>query len=408
MNNCSFYNAKVLLSVSFYGSTGFEVIVICLFFYTFGKNIQNTMKETTLSFDYKTNNLNLIRLFAALQVLFLHLGQKLMVLHPWTDYLAMFNGVPIFFTLSGFLIYWSYNNNPNWKTYAKNRFLRIYPALLTALVLTIILLFSFGVLTVDKLTNSSFILWVIAQLTFFQEFTPSVVKGFGYDISPNAPLWTISVELLLYVTIPFLVFFIRKLSKKGRVIVIATIGLLSYIQNQTGVISNALNSLSDNGYYLIFMHPFIQLMSFYFFFCIGMIIYEYREKIIPLVAGKGLYFLVIYVLFASLIKYIGYDPGCYFPNLLELFSHMLLMTTVFSLAYTKPSLTNKLIGKTDISYGVYIYHMLVIQTFYELGLTNNWWYMLLLTVICFVVSWLSWTFIEKKALKLKKFSLYKN
>ena len=80
--------------------------------------------NSTAQINYKTNNLNLIRLIAACQVLLGHLSQEF---HCWSfDTLHVFKGVPIFFTLSGFLIYWSYDNNPKIRQYWTNRCLRIY------------------------------------------------------------------------------------------------------------------------------------------------------------------------------------------------------------------------------------------------------------------------------------------
>ncbi len=356
--------------------------------------------------DYKANNFNLIRLFAAFQVLIGHLDQLLPTL-DWFNYCSLFNGVPIFFTLSGFLIYWSYDNNPQWKTYFVNRFLRLYPALICSFILTVILLISFGYLNLDKLKSSQFILWILTQLTFIQEFAPSSIHGFGGQIEPNAALWTISVEILLYFSIPVIFHFIKKHNTKVKTIVFVILGIISYIQNQTLFVTNFLATPSDNGYYLIFTHPFLQFASFFWFFCCGIIVYLNKERIIPVIANKGFYFIIIYIILSAIYYYFGYHPGNYRPNFIELLLHVFLVLSIFSFAYTKPQLTSKLIGKTDISYGLYIYHLLIIHSFYELGLKDNWMHITLLIIICLFVGWLSWELVEKRALKFKKKSLYK-
>ena len=61
-----------------------------------------TDKLQANSFNYKVNNLNLIRLFAAFQVIVDHLGHLFIVSDKF-KYIHMFNGVPIFFVISGFL-----------------------------------------------------------------------------------------------------------------------------------------------------------------------------------------------------------------------------------------------------------------------------------------------------------------
>jgi peptidoglycan/LPS O-acetylase OafA/YrhL len=210
-------------------------------------------KEMT-NFNYRKNNLNLIRLVAALQVLVGHLSQEFSV--PSFTFLHAFKGVTIFFTLSGFLIFWSFDNNPNLRQYWKNRCLRILPAMIVALLCAIVLMLLLGVIKLSVLGNFSFWLWIGTQLTFIQEFTPSILHGFGNSNNPNPVLWTISVEMLLYMFIPLLYHWIKRYSRKGKTIVLLIIGLFSYCQNQTGFISTFLHSISDNGYWNIFIHAF--------------------------------------------------------------------------------------------------------------------------------------------------------
>ena len=65
-----------------------------------------------------TNNcLSLIRLLAAIQVIFFHLVTHLHIsIHPIVDSIATyFRGVPIFFILSGFLIWFSIERSSNYK-----------------------------------------------------------------------------------------------------------------------------------------------------------------------------------------------------------------------------------------------------------------------------------------------------
>ena len=353
----------------------------------------------------RVNNLNLIRLFAAFQVLVGHLHNTF-AMPECIRYISCFNGVPIFFTISGFLIYWSYDNNPNVKTYTRNRFLRIYPALLCAFAVTIVLLLSFGILTFGEMFSSSFVLWVGAQLTFVQEFAPTFIRGFGGSAAPNPVLWTISVEMLLYVMIPVLYTAIQKFNRNNKALIILILGLASYAENQTGIVATFLNGLSGNGYYIIFIHPFLQFASFFWYFCIGIEVYLYRDKVIPLLSGRAIYLLAIYLMLCSGAYYAGYDPGNYSPRSVELLAHLLLVACIFSFAYTKPDFTQKLIGKTDISYGLYIYHDLVLHSFYEMGLIE-YVYLIPAIMLSFFVAWLSWTFVEKRALQLKKSSLYK-
>lgn len=364
------------------------------------------LKQTfPVDLDYRVNNLNLIRLLAAFQVVIGHLHQEFPV-HQ-VKWLTMFNGVPIFFTISGFLIFWSFDNNPNVKQYFVNRCLRIYPALIAALVLSIILMFLLRVINISVLTNTSFYLWICTQLTFMQEFTPEVVKGFGKgSVAPNNPLWTISVEMLLYMFIPILYKLIKRYSRHVKALALASIGLVSYCQNQSGFITDWLCGLSTNGYWQIFIWPFCQFCSFAWFFVVGILIYLYKDILIPKITEKGGWLLLLYVILCIVGYRSSVEIGSYTPWGYSLFLYFVLIISVFSLAYTKPTFTKDLMGKTDISYGLYIYHMLILKTFSRLGLIS-FGYMLLAILLCFLMAYISWAYIEKKALKLKEKSLYK-
>lgn len=57
--------------------------------------------------------------------------------------------------------------------------------------------------------------------------------------------------------------------------------------------------------------------------------------------------------------------------------------------------------KTDISYAVYIYHMIVINIMIEVGLTSSWIYALREVALSNVLGWFSIITIVKIAIKRK-------
>ena len=86
---------------------------------------------TPRGFDPHLNNFDLLRLFAASQVAFIHVGDELHIefsgwLLGFRQFLDYFPGVPIFFVISGFLISASLDRNPNLRNYAINRCLRTF------------------------------------------------------------------------------------------------------------------------------------------------------------------------------------------------------------------------------------------------------------------------------------------
>lgn len=75
--------------------------------------------------------LNLIRLVAAIQVMYQHTLAHLYIndIPVLGGFINFFHGVPIFFTMSGFLIWGSIERSHSFGEYLKKRFWRIYPEL---------------------------------------------------------------------------------------------------------------------------------------------------------------------------------------------------------------------------------------------------------------------------------------
>lgn len=83
------------------------------------------------SHSNRNNSLNFIRLLAAFQVFLGHADTHLNLNLP-DNVLNVFNtlqGVPVFFLISGFLIWASLGKVNDFKTFAKKRILRLYPEL---------------------------------------------------------------------------------------------------------------------------------------------------------------------------------------------------------------------------------------------------------------------------------------
>lgn len=86
------------------------------------------------------NSFNLIRLLATLQVFLGHALLHLNVeVHPAISAaLRSFQGVPVFFIMSGFLIWNSLEHTSRFNIYIKKRVLRLYPELCLAVLFSAI------------------------------------------------------------------------------------------------------------------------------------------------------------------------------------------------------------------------------------------------------------------------------
>lgn len=346
----------------------------------------------------RSNLFDLVRLYAALQVLLqhgsAHLGFKLPVL---VEALFFFQGVPIFFAISGFLVSISWLNKSSgseWKSYAVSRALRIFPALWAAALLGwLIALFcgkaSFALSPLGAL-------WLIGQGTFFTFFNPDQLRDLGIGVM-NGSLWTIPVELEFYIAVPFLFCFMAWLIKRtNRLIVFFVLAIVVvssfYLQYFLGsVVSPGDGQTAGQGsifYKLLkvsvlpYLGQFLIGSSFIVFLkALG----QRRASLVLIATG---------VIFGVLVKLFGLSglPLVLFENfsLAALFVGIALMHT----RYRLPG---------DISYGLYLYHGLVINMLliaFEGQVTVTVTVMYL--VFSLLLSVASWLFIEKPCLAIRK------
>ena len=107
---------------------------------------KNSMSDSKLmNVSQKHNNcLNLFKLIAALQVMYGHIVIHLDINSNiyFDKFFGVFQGVPIFFALSGFLIWFSIERTKDegYLKYIKKRFWRIYPEMWVAVAVEIIVM----------------------------------------------------------------------------------------------------------------------------------------------------------------------------------------------------------------------------------------------------------------------------
>ncbi len=338
-----------------------------------------------LNSEFKNNNFDIIRLIAACQVVVVHslrwLGFSVPTVIDW------FPGVPIFFSISGFLITASYLNRKNLFQYYRNRVLRIFPALWVCVLVSVVLLGLFGQFT--QVNPLNVVIWLINQLTFFQFLGggSGVFGGFGVG-TVNGSLWTISTELQFYIILPILmaIFFTRR--SLLIVLFVGSVALYFWAFHQN------LTPRPD-----LFMRAlFVSVLAQLFGFLLGVFSYLYFDKIKRIFAGTFFYWLILYLIFMQTMH--SYEV-IYQNSIYLVASRILLAGVVFSAAYTSPNLGMLLHG-TDISYGVYLYHMLWVNVAIELGMGGGNRFSLMLVLPATISSaYVSWTFIEKRALRLK-------
>jgi len=357
--------------------------------------------------SHRSNNFDLIRLIAALQVVIAHaIGHTALLdtLSGWQrtafDWFLEFPGVPVFFVISGFLIARSYERSRDDPAgYAWRRCLRIFPALWVCLIVTIAVLAGFGFLTGGFVASSTFWGWLAGQATFVQFFNPEQFRDFGIGVA-NGALWTITVELQFYVFVPLLyATFLGKWRGTAANLLMAGIFAVSFL-----IYCRMDMEMNGPGGYagtpMLWKLVFVTLAPHLWMFFLGIAIHRNFESLAQWLEGKFVPYLAAYVILLVI-------SGMWLPDhsvafyALHLPTRIVLALATISAAYSARGLAGRLLGGTDVSYGVYIYHSIVINVLVELGQMRSLLSVVWVIFITGILAWVSWTFIEKPALSHK-------
>jgi peptidoglycan/LPS O-acetylase OafA/YrhL len=352
---------------------------------------------------YAFNNFDLIRLLAALQVAFHHLLEQLKVepsgfiITSIYKITLLFPGVPIFFFISGFLISKSYENTPRLPSYAKNRILRIYPALIFCVMLSIISVLLSGYFNVIEIPIAKFIFWIFSQITIPGFYNPDFMRGYGAGVL-DGPVWTISVELQLYILVPIIYILVARLKKDLNRIIIILVIIFAIINYTYSLVHDNEIIRKEVWFKLIGL----SFLPWFYMFLLGVLFQINFIRIYNYLNDKLIYPLGIYLLIYYPLHEIYSIRG---GNLVNPLIFLLLSMVVFSFAYSYKNISNKLIKHNDISYGIYLYHMPVCNWFINIGWLHNVVYVLISIVLSSIFSYISWIVVEKPALLLKKYSI---
>lgn len=339
----------------------------------------------------RLNNFDLVRLFAATEVMINHSLAHFGYSVP--AFLAFTPGVTIFYTISGFLIFWSFSERQDLIPYFGSRALRIYPALWTCFILTGVVLTALGFLNAENISRRAIIVWVATQISFLPILIPREFAGFGTG-NPNGSLWTIAVELQFYLALPLL---FHLLDRKPRLIQNLTLAGLASMSWFAGNLAKGMNP--DSVLHTIYMACLVPYLHFFIY---GIAMYINFDVIGSYIVGKASRWLAGYVAFVGVFHFgFRWYSADYFPTPFSVIGMVLLSVVVVSCAYTLPHLATVLLRHNDISYGLYLYHMVVINIFVTLGLTG-WSPVLLCWVASALLALASWFAIERPSIGLKR------
>jgi peptidoglycan/LPS O-acetylase OafA/YrhL len=308
-----------------------------------------------------------------------------------------FPGVPIFFFVSGFLIARSVERHLDhlW-VYFWARALRIYPALWLCVVvggLTLWMLGYFNAVSVARLA----LWWFLNIAAGGASINPEFLRSFGPGVW-NGSLWTIVVELSFYTALPVIYLLCRRI----RVSVNAVLAVLLVTSFALFIAARGLEFGNTKSVGLIQKLVWYSLPGTLWLFLFGTLAHRFWARLAPFVEGKFLLWLAAY-LFAFVILNVWLGPvvkGVWFEAGRYFFYHGLLAILVLSAAYSGRALSNRLLRRNDVSYGIYLYHAFIFALFIQFGRTGLLAFFAGLGAALGLAAF-SWFFIERKALALK-------
>lgn len=322
------------------------------------------------------NNFDLLRFLLASIVFLVHASGMSGVSGAvsYFNFLSAEVAVKSFFIISGFLIFMSYENSLNTRSYFIKRFRRIYPAYVTIVVLSAVIGSFFSTLSFKDYFCFDLIKYLTFNLIFLNFIHPNLPGLFeGNTISAvNGALWTLKIEVLFYLCVPFIAFLFQKLN---RFFVLTSIYIFSFLY------SVSMFKLSEV-YGGIFPELQRQLPGQLMYFMVGAAAYYYYQYYIAY--SKVLLGLaIICLIFKSSLPWLVLEP-------------FILGSFVFFFAFELPYL-GRFSKYGDFSYGIYIIHFPVIQIFIATHLfdiyPNLAFVSLVLSVLVFAIF--LWIFVEK-------------
>lgn len=342
------------------------------------------------SVRFSDNNLDFVRLLAAMQVAVVHAKESFGVTVPLAVefLLDAFPGVPIFFFLSGLLIYRSFENAGGLGPFALNRALRLLPALWSCVLLSLASVLATGY-PLGEVPTARLVAWLAGQMTIVQFWNPSWLRDYGVGVV-NGSLWTIAVEIQFYALTPLLWWIGRRTGHGARV--------LPWL---------ALAAVTANVAYLALPRPVAEslpgrlaMVSFapwVYMFILGAVVATWPAVIAAAVARPLWQWIALYLGVALATQAAGLPLGNRVHPLLV----AALVPLVLNVGWARPGLAERVLHGNDISYGAYIYHMPVINVVLETGRLTAWSAVAGSLAATVLLASLSWRVVERPALRLK-------
>ncbi len=281
------------------------------------------------------------------------------------------------------MVFYSFINCKSIKTYFIRRAKRILPPYLFIVITCAIgcsLISSYNLS--NYFSSPDFWSYLFSNISFANFIQPTLPGVFESNPLPyiNGSLWTMKVEILLYISVPIISYFLVR-HNKGLIII--CIYVLSYAYKLW--MGYMYDSTHEEIYNIMQRQIFGQLLFFYSGVLI-LLYFDYFQRYIKLL-------FPISLTIAILSKYTG---------IFNFFEPICIAVVIIGLAYnfTYFSWMRKY---DNVAYGIYLFHFPVIQFVmyckipqYSIPLA-----LIIVIVLTLILSIISWKIIEKPVMKLK-------
>ncbi|MBQ6529342.1 MAG: acyltransferase [Clostridia bacterium] len=330
-------------------------------------------------FNFGENCFDLLRLLSALHVMTQHIFRH--VAHIETS--AAFNwwsGVVVLFCISGFLIPASMERSKGVGEFLKKRVFRIIPSLWICIIVGVVVAAAFC----GFVYNETFLHWFLGQLCFIRDFPqPDFISSFGVG-NFQGSLWTMIYTVQFYIITAF----IYRLLKNRKIGVWIAVWVFSLALN---LVTPHIQSIVSVEVKNIISHT---CLPFFYIYFTGWFIYRWREKIVPFLSRIKILLILLIIARGIWIMHGAVRIGEYQDMIIVLLLVMLTIGAGYSFG--------KLRFKIDLSYGLYLYHMIVVDVFVQMGWTDEIWYVLGVYAVSAVVAFVSYYLVDDTIAKLTK------
>lgn len=334
--------------------------------------------------DYNRNLLDVFRLIATVQVFLGHMLSHFAMEHAPFNAVYFVRGVPILFVLCGFLAAKSLENR-SVKEWLVGRGARILPGFWVCIAVNTVLIL---LVYQRKPTVSEGTIYAVTQFFGMNFYTGDWLRGYGSGV-PNGVLWTIPVQIQFFLLVPVLAKLLKSKNVRGggtTVLVLAAVSIL--LQKSAGFLPEIVSKLIG-----------VTVIPYLYFLVVGMVVWYHRETVIPVFQKRRWLILMGYVIWKWMENHLAF-PHIFDGVLYNTVTTLLMAAVIFAFAFC-----GSWRMKRDLTYGFYLYHMVVINLLLHFGIRSlaPLWKGGILTagivIATLILAWLSQRYIEIPAVK---------